>query len=79
MNFTVYSKQGCPYCVKIKQVLELAGLDHVVYTLGSDFNRDQFYEQFGLGSTFPQVVLNDHENLGGCSDTVQYLQEKKLV
>jgi glutaredoxin len=79
MNFTVYSKQGCPYCVKIKQVLELAGLDHVVYTLGSDFNSDQFYEQFGLGSTFPQVVLNDHENLGGCSDTVQYLQEKKLV
>jgi glutaredoxin len=79
MKFTVYSKQGCPYCVKIKQVLELASLDHVVYTLGSDFNRDQFYEQFGLGSTFPQVVLNDQENLGGCSDTVQYLQEKKLV
>lgn len=79
MKFTVYSKQGCPYCVKIKQVLELAGLEHVVYTLGSDFDRDQFYEQFGLGSTFPQVVLNDQENLGGCSDTVQYLQEKNLV
>lgn len=79
MKFTVYSKQGCPYCVKIKQVLELAGLEHVVYTLGVDFDRDQFYGQFGLGSTFPQVVLNDVENLGGCSDTVEYLKGKSLV
>jgi glutaredoxin len=79
MKFTVYSREGCPYCVKIKQVLELAGLEHVVYTLETDFDRSQFYEQFGLGSTFPQVVLNDQENLGGCSDTVKYLQEQKLV
>lgn len=79
MKFTVYSKEGCPYCLKIEQVLELAKLEHVIYTLEKDFNRQQFYEQFGQGSTFPQVVLNDQENLGGCSDTVKYLQEQKLV
>ena len=78
MNFTVYSKDGCPYCTKVVQVLELAGLNHVVYKLDEHFDRKSFYGQFGEGSTFPQVVLNT-ENLGGCTETVQYLKEKKLV
>ena len=79
MKFTVYSKDGCPYCSKIQQVLELSGLEHVVYKLDYDFNRQQFYAEFGEGSTFPQVILNDQEHLGGCTDTVQYLKEQNLV
>ena len=78
MNFTVYSKDGCPYCTKVAQVLELAKLNHVVYKLDEDFSREAFYGQFGQGCTFPQVVI-DSTNLGGCSETVQYLKEKKLV
>tara|TARA_B000000557_G_scaffold234724_1_gene210050 strand:- start:284 stop:520 length:237 start_codon:yes stop_codon:yes gene_type:complete len=78
MNFTVYSKDGCPYCTKVVQVLELAGLNHVVYKLDEHFDRKSFYGQFGEGSTFPQVVLNT-ENLGGCTETVQYLKENNLV
>ena len=78
MNFTVYSKDGCPFCTKVVQVLQLAKLIHVVYKLGEHFNRDAFYGQFGNGSTFPQVVLNG-TNIGGCTETVQYLKENKLV
>ena len=78
MNFTVYSKEGCPFCTKVVQVLELAGLRHVVYKLDQHFDRDSFYGQFGQGSTFPQVVLNG-TNLGGCSETVKYLQEKNMI
>ena len=78
MNFTIYSRDGCPYCTKIQQVLQLAELRHVIYKLDRDFNREAFYQQFGTGSTFPQVVLNG-DNLGGCTDTVQYLQENNLV
>ena len=78
MNFTVYSRDGCPYCSKVVEVLKLTGLKHVVYKLGEHFDRDAFYGQFGQGSTFPQVVI-DSTNLGGCAETVQYLKEKKLV
>ena len=78
MNFTVYSKDGCPFCTKVVQVLQLAELQHVVYKLERDFDRESFYGQFGNGSTFPQVVLNG-DNLCGCSETVKYLQENKLV
>ena len=77
-NFTVYSKDGCPHCTKIIQVLELSKLNYVVYKAEVDFNREAFFGQFGNGSTFPQVVI-DSTNLGGCSETVQYLKEKKLV
>jgi glutaredoxin len=78
MKFTVYSKDGCPYCSKIEQVLKLANLEHVVYKLNDDFSREQFYAEFGHGSTFPQVIMND-KHIGGCTDTVQYLKEQKLV
>lgn len=79
MKFTVYSKNGCPYCSKIEQVLSLVNLEHVIYKLDVDFTREQFYSEFGVGSTFPQVILNDEKHLGGCTDTVKYLQEQKLI
>jgi glutaredoxin len=78
MKFTVYSKNGCPYCEKIKDVLRLSNLDHVVYVLDEHFTREQFYQEFGIGSTFPQVIMND-KHLGGCIDTVKYLQENKII
>lgn len=78
MNYTIYSKNGCPYCKTIKQVMELANLEHVVYTLDEDFTREEFYTEFGDGSTFPQVIL-DGNHLGGCTDTVKYLREMSMV
>tara|TARA_B100000902_G_C26996649_1_gene757766 strand:+ start:22 stop:258 length:237 start_codon:yes stop_codon:yes gene_type:complete len=78
MNFTVYTRDGCPHCTQVKQVLQGKGYNFVEYKLGVDFQREAFYGQFGQGSTFPQVVLNN-ENLGGCTETVKYLREKNLI
>ena len=33
MNFTVYAKDDCPYCYKVKQVLELTGSKFVSFNL----------------------------------------------
>ena len=63
MNFAVYSKDGCPYCDKIKQVMDLTKLSYVVYNLNEDFDRDSFYGEFGQGSTFPQVVAVSYTHL----------------
>jgi glutaredoxin len=78
MNFTIYSKQDCPYCHKVKTVLELTGSKFVVYTLDEDFSREEFYSEFGEGSTFPQVLCDD-EKLGGSVETIKFLKEKKIV
>jgi len=77
-NFTVYSKDGCPYCDKIQQVLEMTNQNFVVYKLGVDFTRDEFYNEFGNGSTFPRVMHED-KVLGGCTETIQWLREQQVI
>ena len=78
MTFTVYSKDGCPYCEMVKQVLVGKDLTFAEYKLGEDFDKEQFYQEFGQGSTFPQIIMNG-EKLGGCTDTVKYLREQGIV
>ena len=78
MNFAVYTKEGCPYCEKVKEVLELTESKFVVYNLDEHFDKDSFYGEFGQGSTFPQVVV-DGKKLGGCIDTVEFLKENEIV
>jgi glutaredoxin len=78
MKFTVYSKNGCPYCVKIKDVLTLCNQSFVVYKLNTDFTKEEFYNEFGRSATFPQVVC-DEQKLGGCNDTIKFLKEQKIV
>jgi glutaredoxin len=77
-SFTVYSKDGCPHCVKVLKVLQLSELRFVEYKLDRDFTREEFLSEFGSGSTFPQVIVGD-KKLGGCSETVKYLSENKMV
>lgn len=78
MKFAVYSKDGCPYCEKIKNVLDLTKSNYVVYNLETDFSREQFYNEFGEGSTFPQVICDD-KKLGGCVDTIKFLKEQQII
>jgi glutaredoxin len=78
MNFAVYTRPGCPYCDRIKEVLTVKGLNFQEYVLNRDFNKEQFYTQFGQGSTFPQVLMND-KNLGGCTDSIKYLHEQGII
>ena len=78
MNFAVYSKKGCPYCEKIKKVLDLTKTSYVVYNLGEHFDKKSFYDEFGEGSTFPQVIV-DGQRIGGCIDSIKFLQEKKVI
>jgi glutaredoxin len=78
MKFVVYSKTGCPYCEKVKKVLELTDQLYVEYVLDENFTRNEFYSEFGEGSTFPQIVCED-KKLGGCTDTINFLKEQKII
>ena len=78
MNFTVYSKEDCQFCYKVKQVLELTNSNFVVYNLNEHFTKDEFYAEFGKGATFPQVICND-KKLGGSVDTIKFLKEQQII
>ena len=77
MIYTIYSKENCPFCQKIKILFELNEIKFVEYKLDRDFSRQDFYNIFGESSTFPQTIMGD-EVLGGCSETIKYLQEKDI-
>ena len=78
MNFTVYTKEGCPYCSSILQILVGKDLAFTEYKLDDNFTREEFYAEFGQGSTFPQVVM-DGKKLGGCMESVKYLREERII
>ena len=78
MNFTVYSREGCGHCDRIKTVLRLTGCTYVVQNLGEDFTREEFIAEFGEGATFPQVSC-DGKKLGGSVETVKFLREQQRV
>ena len=52
MTFIVYTRPGCPYCTQIKQVLEGKKYGYTEYQLNKDFTREEFYGEFGPGTTF---------------------------
>ena len=84
MNFIVYSKPGCPYCEKVIQVFTLTEQKFVEYKLGRDFNANEFYGEFGQGTSFPQIVVNEvtpgsQTKIGGCSETIKFLKENKVL
>ena len=78
MNLAIYTKPGCPYCDKIKQVFAAKQWNYDEYILNRDFEKDPFYEQFGQGATFPQVIMGDLK-LGGCTESIMYLRAKGML
>jgi hypothetical protein len=78
MKYIIYSKENCPYCEQIKQVMNLANLEHEILTLDKHFSKEEFYTIFGEGSTFPQVIQGEMK-LGGCKDTILFLRNQKIL
>ena len=57
-TFHLYTRDGCPYCVKAKELLTLQGYEFTTSDLTDDATRASFYEQlgfFGDQRTMPKV------------------------
>jgi len=52
--------------------------EYEVKKYGVDFDRDEFYDMFGEGSSFPQVKYLE-QNLGGSASTIKFLREEKFI
>ena len=78
MKAVLYSKDQCQWCDRTKQLFESVKISYTEYKYGLDFDKKSFYSEFGEGATFPQVQI-DAKHIGGCKETLQYLQSKKLI
>ena len=77
MTIEVYSKDGCPNCVKAKQLLNTHGKVFSEYKLNEDFTRDILLSKFPEAKTFPVIVV-DGMNIGGYDQLFQYITEERL-
>ena len=78
MKAVLWSKDDCQWCERVRQLFAATNIEYLEYKLDKDFTRHQFYEEFEKGATFPQVQL-DNKHIGGCKDTLHYLQKKNLI
>tara|TARA_B100001996_G_scaffold150047_1_gene114165 strand:+ start:79 stop:327 length:249 start_codon:yes stop_codon:yes gene_type:complete len=80
--FTIYSMNGCGYCDKVKELMELTKQQHVVYTLDEHFTIEEFNGEFDT-LQFPQVVVDpptgDRNHIGGAAEVAKYFKEHNLA
>lgn len=62
--YTVYSKDQCPQCTQVIQVLKARNLEHTVLKLDVDFTRESLNAKVTEAGgppprSFPQVFLDD--------------------
>ena len=78
MNFKIYSKENCPYCYKVKTVLEITGTNFEILNWIKILQKKNFILNLGEDSTFPQVIC-DENKIGGCIDTIKFLRERQVI
>lgn len=78
MSVTIYTKDYCPYCVKVKSLLTSIGASFE--EIDVTHNADLFMEIYQKSHmrTVPQIFSGD-ECLGGFSDIEALHQEGKLL
>jgi len=72
MNVTVFSREGCQYCVRAKGMLKDAGIEFEELVLNRDFHESTIRAISGE-STVPQVFING-ERIGGSESLEKYLK-----
>ena len=70
-NVTVFTRNGCPFCVKAKGLLRDAGMEYDELVLNEDFKESTIRAISGE-TTVPQVFI-DGERIGGSDQLEQYL------
>jgi len=77
LDVTVFTRAGCEYCVRAKNLLDDAGISFEELVLNRDFNESTIRAVSGK-STVPQVFINGNY-IGGSEDLEQYFKESKAA
>jgi glutaredoxin-like protein len=77
MDVTVFSREGCPFCVRAKGMLRDAGIEFEELVLNRDYSESTIRAVSGE-STVPQVFING-EYIGGSEAVEAYLADSAKV
>lgn len=78
LRIEIYTKWGCPYCVRAKDLLTRKGVEFTEYdvTMGGPLKEEMLARAPGR-TTVPQIFINDL-HIGGCDDLVALDNAGKL-
>jgi glutaredoxin-like protein len=76
-NVTVFSRVGCPYCVRAKGLLHDAGYDFDELVLNQDF-RESTIRAISGKTSVPQIFI-DGELIGGSDELERYLANNDSI
>ena len=74
LNVTVFTREGCPYCVRTKGLLRDAGIDFEELVLNLDYSEATLRAVSGR-ATVPQVFING-EHVGGSEELQDWLESE---
>lgn len=74
LNVTVFSREGCPFCVRAKGMLDDAGIEYEELVLNRDFSESTIRAISGH-STVPQIFI-DGQRIGGSEQLETYLADQ---
>tara|TARA_Y100000590_G_C15170833_1_gene807291 strand:+ start:346 stop:585 length:240 start_codon:yes stop_codon:yes gene_type:complete len=70
MNITIYSKDNCPNCIKVKNLLQKYNPE--ILLLDKDITRKDFFKKFPNSKSLPQIIINQ-KYIGGYKDLEKWL------
>lgn len=75
MMFSIYTRDGCSFCEKAKNLLNQNNLQYNEYSIGKNVLREEVIEKFPGIKMLPIIVDVDGTLLGGYEDLVKHLQQ----
>jgi len=76
-SVTIFTREGCEYCIRAKGMLRDAGLPFEELVLNRDYSEATIRAVSGM-STVPQVFI-DGDHIGGSDDLAQYLKTQQAA
>jgi glutaredoxin-like protein len=77
LDVTVFSRKGCPHCVRAKQALEAADIAYEELVLNQDFT-DRTLRAVTGRSSYPQIFINGAQ-VGGADDLATWLRRDRAA
>lgn len=74
----IYGKDQCPQCDMAKNIANSRGIQFNYKQLGTDFTREELFEQFPNARTMPQVKKLDGGVIGGFKEFGQWAKSEFL-
>lgn len=70
---TVYTKPGCSYCLKAKELLQNNNVPYKEFSVDEPENRKYFIEKFPSVKSLP-FVMNGDEVVGGYAELLDLIK-----